>query len=156
MKKILYLLLIIAGPLVVCSAQQGKEPAAPVQEGTTMPVVGEEKDDDYDEIYSIVDKKAEFPGGKEELLRYIQENLEYPEKHMAERVEGRSFVRFIVRKDGSIDDVKVVRGGDPLFDAEAIRAVRNMPKWIPARQRGEAVSSFYTVPVTFKLPIPRN
>ncbi len=139
MKK-LFLLLLIAGPLIVCTAQQGKKPADPVQGEASLPVVVHKPE-----------TRAEFPGGVEELLRYIQENLEYPEKHMAERVEGRSFVRFIVREDGSVDDVHVARGCGPLFDAEAVRVVRNMPKWIPARQNGEAVSSPYAVFVSFVL-----
>ena len=139
MKK-LFLLLLIAGPLIVCTAQQGKKPADPVQGEHVLSVFGQEPE-----------TKAEFPGGAEELLRYIQENLEYPEKHMAERVEGRSFVRFIVREDGSVDDVHVARGCGPLFDAEAVRVVRNMPKWIPARKNGEAVSSSCAVFVRFVL-----
>ena len=105
----------------------------------------------YDEIYLKVEKKAEFPGGTKELMLYLAENIEYPEKAMDEGIQGRVLVRFVVRKDGSIVDAMVRRGVDPLLDEEAIRVVKNMPDWIPARCHGKAVSSYFNVPVSFKL-----
>lgn len=105
----------------------------------------------YDEIYLKVEKKAEFPGGTKELMLYLAENIEYPEKAMDEGIQGRVLVRFVVRKDGSIVDPKVIRSADPLLDREAIRVVENMPDWIPARLHGKAVSSHFTLPITFRL-----
>ncbi|MBP5480357.1 MAG: energy transducer TonB [Paludibacteraceae bacterium] len=110
---------------------------------------GEESGDDI--VYLRVERKAHFPGGIQNLKLYLDESLEYPEKALDEGIRGRVFVRFIVRRNGSIDDPKVLRSIDPLLDREAIRVVENMPDWIPARVHGKAVSSYFTVPVTFNL-----
>jgi len=108
-------------------------------------------DNDDDEIFLRVDRKAQFPGGVHNLMLYIRENMEYPEEAKEDGVQGRVLIKFIVRKDGSIVDAMVSRGVDPLLDEEAIRVVKNMPDWIPARCHGKAVSSYFIVPVSFKL-----
>lgn len=107
--------------------------------------VTNEKDSVY--LQWHVDKKALFPGGSDSLKSFIRKNLCYPSE---ECVEGSVIVRFIVEKDGSISDVKVIRS-IPLVDDEAVRVVRSMPKWIPAEKDGKAVRSRFMLPVKFGL-----
>ena len=108
-------------------------------------------DSDDDEIFLKVDRKAQFPGGVHNLMLYIRENMEYPEEAKEDGVQGRVFIKFIVRKDGSIDNINVTRSLDPLLDKEAIRLVENMPNWIPAQNQGRIVNSFFTIPILFRL-----
>ena len=108
-------------------------------------------DSDDDEIFLKVDRKAQFPGGVHNQMLYIRENMEYPEEAKEDGVQGRVLIKFIVRKDGSIDNINVTRSLDPLLDKEAIRLVENMPNWIPAQNQGRIVNSFFTIPILFRL-----
>ena len=101
-----------------------------------------------DSVYRHVDKKAQFPGGPDSLKSFIRKNLCYPSEDC---FEGSVIVRFIVEKDGSISDVKVIRSIEPLVDDEAVRVVRSMPKWIPAEKDGKAVRSRLMLPVKWGL-----
>jgi protein TonB len=85
------------------------------------------------------------------LLEYLLENIQYPEECKASDIEGRVIVTFVVEKDGSISDAKVVKSVNPLLDEEAVRVVSAMPKWLPGKQMGVAVRVKYTLPVTFRL-----
>lgn len=96
-----------------------------------------------------VEKMAEFVGGNEEMFKFLRENIKYPED--ADGAHGRVIVNFVVDKDGSISDIKVVRGVHPSLDAEAVRVVKLMPKWKPAENRGMPVRSVYTLPLSFLL-----
>ena len=166
-KKILFLLLLV-GSLVACSDEQVKKPIAPpvrkepvdvesyFRNSDSMDSDDDEDDDgayydEEDEPIVKVQKKAEFPGGMNELMEYIRENLIYPEAAAEAGIEGTVLVSFIVRRDGSIDEVRVTRGVDPALDAEAVRVVKNMPEWIPARNNGRYVSSYFGLPVIFRL-----
>lgn len=100
-----------------------------------------------DSVYRHVDKKAQFPGGPDSLKSFIRKNLCYPSED--DCFEGSVIVRFIVEKDGSISNVKVIRSIEPLVDDEAVRVVRSMPKWIPAEKDGKAVRSRSMLPVKF-------
>lgn len=105
-----------------------------------------------DEIFEIVEENPEFlNGGMVGLLQYLGKNINYPTIAIENGTEGRVTVQFIVNKDGSIVDVKVLRGIDPYLDKEAVRVISSMPKWKPGKQRGKAVRCKYTVPVMFKL-----
>ena len=108
-------------------------------------------DSDDDEIFLKVDRKVQFPGGVHNQMLYIRENMEYPEEAKEDGVQGRVLIKFIVRKDGSIDNINVTRSLDPLLDKEAIRLVENMPNWIPAQNQGRIVNSFFTIPTLFRL-----
>ena len=90
-----------------------------------------------------------FPGGKEALLQYLEQNIHYPEAAAAEGVQGRVYIRFVILADGVVDSVAVQRGIHPLLDAEAIRVVENMPRWQPALQNGKPVAARQLLPVTF-------
>lgn len=111
-------------------------------------------DDEEDEekiIYTKVEKKAEFPGGKAELTKYLKKNLSYPQIAIDNNIQGNVVVKFVVSRTGEIKDVKVTRGVDPSLDEEAIRVVKSMPKWTPAEQRNKPCNSYFTLPVNFKL-----
>lgn len=113
-------------------------------------VVQEEETEEEEEILVIVEKQASFPGGPAKLMEFLKSQLEYPQIAIDNNIQGRVFVQFVVNKDGSIQDVKVTRGVDPVLDQEAIRVVKKMPKWVPAEQRGKTCRSRFTLPVVFK------
>ena len=104
-----------------------------------------------DEVFGIVEQMPSFPGGQAKLMDYLSENIHYPEALAESCVQGRVICTFVVEKDGSISDVKVVKSVDPLLDEEAIRVVSGMPKWYPGKQNGIAYRVKYTIPVTFRL-----
>ncbi len=110
----------------------------------------EEEQEDTEEIFTIVEKKADFPGGTAKLMDFLKKELNYPQVAIDNNIQGRVYVEFVVNKDGSIQDVKVARGVDPSLDNEAIRVVKKMPKWTPAEQRGKTCRSRFTLPVLFK------
>lgn len=99
----------------------------------------------------IYEQMPSFPGGGKALLKYLEENVHYPKELEGTCVQGRVIVTCIVEKDGSITGAKVIRGLCPALDAEALRVVSAMPRWIPGRRMGEPVSVKYTIPVTFRL-----
>ena len=103
-------------------------------------------------IYSSAEQMPQFPGGEAALMKYIQSHIQYPPTAAKNHVQGRVIVQFIVWKDGSVDEVKVVRSVDKDLDKEAIRVCKTLPKFTPGRQNGKIVPVWYTLPVTFKLP----
>lgn len=103
-------------------------------------------------IFEVVEHMPEFTGGgMPALMEYLGKNIKYPEAAMKKGIQGRGIVQFVVEKDGSITNVKILRGVDPELDKEAVRVVSAMPKWKPGTQRGEAVRVRFTVPVMFRL-----
>ena len=104
-----------------------------------------------DEVFVVVEQQPEFPGGAEALMKFLGENIIYPEEAHKNGIQGRVIVNFVVNKDGSLSDTKIVRGQDPSLDAEAIRVIATMPNWKPGMQRGEAVNVRYTLPIVFRL-----
>ncbi len=115
------------------------------------PVEVEEEEVDEQQIFTIVEEQPEFPGGMAECYKWIGKNLNYPTISAENGVQGRVTVNFVVNADGSIVDVKVLRGVDPYLDKEAVRVVSKMPKWKPGKQRGKAVRCSFNLPVRFKL-----
>lgn len=104
-----------------------------------------------DDVYEVVEKMPEFPGGRAELMKYLSSNIKYPVEAHKAGIQGRVVVSFVVNKDGTVKDAKIVRSVDKSIDAEALRVISAMPKWQPGYQDGKAVSVRYTVPVTFRL-----
>ena len=102
-------------------------------------------------VFEVVEQTPEFPGGYKEMMKYIEQNMRYPEEAKKAGTQGRVVVQFLVNKNGAISDVSVLRSVDRLLDAEAVRLVRSMPKWKPGMQKGKAVTVKYTVPVLFSL-----
>lgn len=103
------------------------------------------------EVYDVVEQMPSFPGGISGLRTYLNQNIRYPAEAQENCVQGRVVVSFVVGKDGHISDVTVLRSVDPSLDKEAIRVVRNMPRWTPGKQGGEPVRVRYNVPVSFRL-----
>jgi protein TonB len=119
-----------------------------VATGPVGPIV-EEVDDDR--VYDVVEENASFPGGDEECMKWLRKNIRYPSICQEQGVQGRVIVAFVVNRDGSIVDVKVVRSPDENLSEEAIRVVKLMPKWKPARQGNKTVRSRFNLPVMFRL-----
>ena len=105
-------------------------------------------------IFQVVEQMPEFPGGMQKAMEFLGKNIKYPVAAQEAKIEGRVIVQFVVERDGSVSDVKVMRGVNPELDAEAIRVVSMMPKWIPGKQRGKAVAVKYTMPIMFRLQTP--
>ena len=115
------------------------------------PVEVEEEEVDEEQIFQIVEEQAQFPGGTAECMKFLSKNIKYPTISQENGVQGRVIVQFVVNRDGSIVDAKVMRGVDPYLDKEALRVVGLMPKWSPGKQRGKAVRSQFILPVMFRL-----
>ena len=105
-------------------------------------------------IFQVVEEMPEFPGGMAEAMKFLAKNIKYPVAAQEAKIEGRVIVQFVIERDGSVSDVKVMRGVNSELDAEAIRVVSMMPKWIPGKQRGKAVAVKYTMPIMFRLQTP--
>ncbi len=103
------------------------------------------------EIFQIVEEMPSFPGGEQKLMEYVGKNVKYPQIARESGIKGRVFVSFVVEPDGSVSNVKVLRGIGGGCDEEAMRVVKSMPKWKPGKQRGKAVRVSYMLPVNFQL-----
>jgi len=104
-----------------------------------------------EEVYSSIEQMAQFPGGEAELLKFISKNLVYPAKDIANNVQGKVVLRFVVSKSGVVDNVEVMRSLTLTADNEAIRVVKSLPRFIPGRQNGVNVSVWYVLPISYKL-----
>ena len=102
-------------------------------------------------VFDVVEEMPHFPGGAAALQAFLSSNTKYPVVAQENGVQGRVIVSFVVERDGSITDVKVVRSVDPSLDREASRVVKSMPRWSPGKQNGSTVRVKYTVPVVFRL-----
>ena len=113
----------------------------------------EAKVEDYSKqrVFDIVEEMPSFPDGESELLEYIAKNIKYPQMARESGIQGRVFVNFIVEPDGSVSNVKIIRGIGSGCDEEALRVVKSLPKFNPGKQRGKAVRVSYTIPINFKL-----
>lgn len=115
-------------------------------------VIVEEKHDDIEtKVFDAVEQMPSFPGGTEELMKWLSKNLTYPTLAAENGIQGTVTVQFVVQKDGSIGEVRVARGKDPDLDKEAVRVVKKLPKFIPGRMNGQPVNVWFTLPVRFKL-----
>jgi len=111
----------------------------------------EEKKEKEETIFAVVEDMPKFPGGDIGLQRWIAKHVNYPAVARENDIQGKVFLRFVVNSKGKVDKVQVIRGVDPLLDAEAIRVVKMLPRWKPGYQRNQPVSVWYTVPINFKL-----
>lgn len=108
-------------------------------------------DANTDEVFKVVEVDPEFPGGEEALYKYLAENIKYPVMAKNNKVEGRVYITFVIDKDGTVSDAKVLRSVNEELDAEALRVINAMPKWKPGMQRGVPVRVQYNIPISFKL-----
>lgn len=127
------------------------EDTGPVVDIKNIENVVVEEPEKEEEIFQVVEIMPEFPGGLQELMKWLQKNIKYPSISQENGVQGRVIVQFVVNRDGSIVDPAVIRSVDPYLDKEALRVVKAMPKWKPGEQRGKPVRVKYTLPVMFKL-----
>lgn len=104
-----------------------------------------------DKPYHVVDVLPKYQGGESAMMKFIQDNVKYPVKAVENGVSGRVVVRFVVDKDGSISDVVINKGLSKECDAEAMRVIKAMPKWIPGKNKGENVAVYYNLPIIFNL-----
>jgi len=103
------------------------------------------------EIFTIVEESPTFPGGNQAISAFLSQNLVYPQSALKDKIEGTVYVTFVVEKDGSVSNVKIIQGIHPDCDAEVIRVVKTMPNWTPGKQRGKAVRVQFNLPVKFRL-----
>ncbi|MBR0492769.1 MAG: energy transducer TonB [Muribaculaceae bacterium] len=103
------------------------------------------------QVFRLVEQMPQFPGGEAALMKYLQSHINYPPMAVENGVQGRVVVQFVVDKTGKVGEVVVVRNVDKDLDKEAVRVCKSLPKFTPGRQNGQAVSVWYTLPVTFKL-----
>ena len=104
-----------------------------------------------DTVYQVVDKMPEFPGGEKAMMEFLSKNIVYPEKAKEAGIQGRVFVGFVIEKDGSVSNVKIMKGIGGECDEEALRVVKSMPNWKPGKKGGKDVRVSYTLPINFKL-----
>lgn len=145
--------LLVAGNI---SCSQDASQTEDAKEEVVAPVSPEAKEAPADstakeEVFMVAEQMPEFPGGMKKLLKFLQDNLKYPESAMKNNVQGRVIVQFVIEKDGTPTEFKVLRSVDPDLDAEALRVMKAMPKWKPGMQKGQVVRVKFTVPVSFKL-----
>lgn len=145
--------LLVAGNI---SCSQDASQTEDAKEEVVAPVSPDAKEAPADstakeEVFMVAEQMPEYPGGMKEMLKFLQENVKYPENAMKNNVQGRVIVQFVVEKDGTPTEFKVLRSVDPDLDAEALRVMKAMPKWKPGMQKGQVVRVKFTVPVSFKL-----
>ena len=138
-------------PKVEESTVQASDDTQAAVEVKYTPVEVEEEEVDEQQIFQVVEENPEFPGGMKECMKFLNNNIKYPQISQENGVQGRVIIQFVVNADGSIVDPVVVRGVDPYLDKEALRVIKLMPKWKPGKQRGKAVRVRYTQPVLFRL-----
>ena len=148
MRTILFFICFIASFTQLMMAQTPQ--SQPQQQDSTIENETVDVESDFECV--LVEVQPEFPGGMDGLMKYLAKNMRYPAKAKANNVQGRVVLKFIVDKQGCISDVEVVKSLDPECDAEAIRLIKNMPKWNPGKIDGEPVDRCsFTCPVIFNL-----
>ena len=114
-------------------------------------IIVEEKKPELEQVFTAVEQMPQFPGGDTALTKYLSSNINYPIVAAKNGIQGRVVVQFVVTKNGSVGEVKVLRSVDRDLDKEAIRLCKSLPKFIPGKMNGQAVNVWYTMPITFKL-----
>ena len=160
MKKAIMNTMIILFALAMCvgcgQSSEQKEESVPTdfaKEKEQVQVQAEDEDtlENGEQVFRVVEVMPKFPGGDAELLKFIAKNVKYPQESQDKGEQGRVICSFVVTKDGTLTNYKVIRGISPALDQEAVRVLRMMPSWTPGTQKGEPVAVKYTVPITFKL-----
>ncbi len=152
MKKIIALSALL---LLLNSNLKAQNVVNPTNEKDNITILRAVGDDstvsDKEKVYQVVEQQPSFPGGREELFKYLAYNVKYPIDAAENKIEGRVLVTFVVEHDGSISNVNVANSVYPSLDKESIRVVSGMPKWIPGKANGKTVRVKYTIPITFRL-----
>ena len=118
--------------------------------GISIPL--ENREIPENEVFMMVEDMPEFPGGEEELLKFVTENVQYPEDAKAQKQEGKVFIKFVIDKEGNVRDAEIVNGTRfESLNNEALRVIKSMPQWKPGKQSGQNVNVSYVVPIKFQL-----
>jgi len=136
---------------IIIDSEDDKDKEVVIRAPVTTYTSGAYSEEDTEVVFMVVETMPGSPGGDAALLKYLQDNIKYPVIAQESGIQGRVICQFVVNRDGSIVDVEVVRGVDRSLDAEAIRVVQSMPKWMPGKQRGKAVRVKFTLPINFRL-----
>lgn len=123
--------------------------AADSQTQALSPVAVDENDNPLN--FQVVERLPEFPGGMVEFMKWLTKNLKYPVLAQQQKIQGKVLVAFIINKDGTVTDPKVVKSVSPELDREALRVIRIMPKWKPGEDHGKPCRTYFRIPVIFKL-----
>lgn len=156
MKK-LALILMAAITCMACTKQAEKQQTTLIEEVVVVEETVVDEADDIatealEEALPVAEQMPEFPGGMGELMKYLGENIQYPTKAQDNHWEGVAVCQFVVEKDGSINEAKILQSsGHELLDAEALRVILNMPKWTAGKQDGDSVRVQFALPISFKL-----
>ena len=156
MKK-LALILMAAAVCVACNKTAEKQQTTLIEEVVVVEETVVDEADDIatealEEALPVAEQMPEFPGGMGELMKYLGENIQYPTKAQDNHWEGVAVCQFVVEKDGSINEAKILQSsGHELLDAEALRVILNMPKWTAGKQDGDSVRVQFALPISFKL-----
>ena len=142
------LFFFIAGPASNLAAQNTQQSVKPTE---TQKAAPQDKPKVDEKIYKVVETMPAYRGGEEALIKFIMENVKYPEQAKKNNIQGPVYISFIVEMDGSVSNVKVLRGIGGGCDEEGVRVVTLMPKWIPGKDKGQAVRVSYVLPIQFKL-----
>lgn len=134
----------------VVEQPKAEKTTKPVEMPNAMEVVQKEQ------AFDVVEQMPEYPGGMQELFSYLAKNIHYPKDAEDQQIQGRVIATFVVMKDGTISNTKVVKSVSPSLDEEALRVINSMPNWIPGRQSGQAVNVKYTIPISFRLDKPKE
>jgi len=113
--------------------------------------IEEEEEEEEAAIFTVVESMPDFPGGDAARIKYLNDNINYPQMARESGIQGRVFVTFVVEKNGAVTDVRVLRGIGGGCDEEAVRVIKNMPKWNSGKQRGKPVRVQFNMPILFKL-----
>ena len=140
------LVFISAGAWAVSASKDCSDEAKPVE-----CLSGINEENDSTKVGKGVEENPSFPGGMEALMEWMSKNLKYPASAQENGIQGRVLVQFVVDKDGTVTEPKVIRPVHPAIDAEALRLMSIMPKWSPGKRDGQPVSVRFTLPVSFKL-----
>ena len=131
------------------SSFQRQEEATNIE--ITPVTIEDDEEEEEQTIFQVVENDPEFPGGVEAMYKFLAQNIKYPQLARENNITGRVYVTFVVEKDGSVSNCKVLRDIGGGCGQEAIRVVKSMPKWTPGKQRGKAVRVQYNLPVNFSL-----
>lgn len=141
-----------AGSAAIHPDNGGSTDAVTAATTRSQPAVVPETAENDTTVHMSVDILPAFPGGSSEMLRFLSENIHYPDSCKENRIEGRVLLQFVVKKDGSVsEDIKVLKSPHPDLTAEAIRVIRQSPKWTPGIKDGRPVNSYLAIPVNFRL-----
>lgn len=136
------------------NAENGLLEASSIQEDlliNTVEYIDSVKTTNGEHIYEVIEQMPQFPGGESALLNFLMKNIQYPAEALQKGISGQVITRFVVDQYGRVGNVEVFKSPSPLLDAEAIRIIKSLPRWIPGMQNGQCVSVYFTLPINFKL-----